>query len=102
MYRYIYIYTHIYIYRLLKLEFATHGFETQVSGRLGSGAYEALLRLSLCALSPKLGTWAFKSPWRKKTNLLFQNGSFKKKVLKYGTPKPRPLVSWDQHSELLH
>ena len=24
------------------------------------------------------------------------------KRLTYGTPTPRPLVSWDQHSELLH
>ena len=64
MYIYIYIYMRVYVYiykfRLSKLEFATRGFETQVSGRLGFGAYEALLRLSLCALSPKLGTWAFK------------------------------------------
>ena len=28
-------------------------------------------------------------PLRKKYKLLFHNGSFKKKVLKYGTPKPR-------------
>ena len=34
-------------------------------------------------------TWAFKQPGRKKYKLLFHKGSFKKKVLKYGTPKPR-------------
>ena len=32
--------------------------------------------------------WAFKNPGRKKYKLLFHSGSFKKKVLKYGTPKP--------------
>ena len=33
--------------------------------------------------------WAFKYPARKKYKLLFHKGSSKKKVLKYGTPKPR-------------
>ena len=32
--------------------------------------------------------WAFKQPGREKYKLLFHNGSFKKKVLKYCTPKP--------------
>ena len=32
--------------------------------------------------------WAFKYPGRKKYKLLFHNGSVKKKVLQYGTPKP--------------
>ena len=36
--------------------------------------------------------WAFKQPGRKKYKLLFHHGSFKKKVLKYGTPKPRSLL----------
>ena len=33
-------------------------------------------------------SWAFKKPRRKKYKLLFHKGSFQKKVLKYGTPKP--------------
>ena len=32
----------------------------------------------------RAGYWALKKPGRKKYKLLFQNGSFKKKVLKYG------------------
>ena len=33
-------------------------------------------------------SWAFQSPGGTKYKLFFHNGSFKKKVLKYGTPKP--------------
>ena len=37
--------------------------------------------------------WAFKHPGRKKYKLFSHNGSFKKKVLKYGTPEPRRVLS---------
>ena len=44
--------------------------------------------------STTLESWLLRNQGEKKYTLLFHHGSFQKKVLKYGTPKPRNLFGY--------